>query len=159
MSHPLLAILKDDLSNTKSLLDTIRQEKDILITGKPTDIQVISEKKQVLATQFSETAQQRNEILSAGGFPQTLDGLETFIQQTSDNEKQALQQVWLELKEYLYQCRQENLINGGIIAGGAHTVQHLLNIISGRDNNNNQATYGPDGITQYQQNSKRHTEI
>ena len=120
---------------TDELYQCLKDEQNALANNQYETIMSLAEHKQSLVSKLEQLDQQRLQLCGNTDFALLLS--------QSDPE---LSLTWQTLTEKIQRCQHQNEVNGGILKRRNQMALEMLNIFTGR-NNNDETTYGPGGTT------------
>jgi flagella synthesis protein FlgN len=139
----LSTILQSEISNSTALATLLKQERDALKISDVDKVSEITKLKQPYLLKLEQLARQREQLLTAVGFPAGKSGLEAFIANQEEAEATRMSMQVTRLREVAKTCREFNQINGGIINVNRQYLVRALSILRGRDPET--GAYGPGG--------------
>lgn len=139
----LSTILQSEISNSTALASLLKQERDALKVSDVDKVSEITKLKQPYLLKLEQLARQREQLLSAVGFPAGKSGLEAFIANQEEADATRMSTQVSRLREVAKTCREFNQINGGIINVNRQYLVRALSILRGRDPET--GAYGPGG--------------
>ncbi|EGL53631.1 MAG: flagellar protein FlgN [Pseudomonadota bacterium] len=139
----LSTILQSEISNSTALASLLKQERDALKISDVDKVSEITKLKQPYLLKLEQLARQREQLLSAVGFPAGKSGLEAFIANQEEADATRMSMQVSRLREVAKTCREFNQINGGIINVNRQYLVRALSILRGRDPET--GAYGPGG--------------
>ncbi|SFJ77470.1 flagella synthesis protein FlgN [Methylophaga sulfidovorans] len=139
----LSTILQSEISNSTALATLLKQERDALKISDVDKVSEITKLKQPYLLKLEQLARQREQLLTAVGFPAGKSGLEAFIANQEEAEATHMSMQVTRLREVAKTCREFNQINGGIINVNRQYLVRALSILRGRDPET--GAYGPGG--------------
>lgn len=139
----LSTILQSEISNSNALASLLKQERDALKVSDVDKVSEITKLKQPYLLKLEQLARQREQLLSAVGFPAGKSGLEAFIANQEEADATRMSTQVSRLREVAKTCREFNQINGGIINVNRQYLVRALSILRGRDPET--GAYGPGG--------------
>lgn len=122
-------LVKTDLVLSTELMERLKQEREVLQERKFDAMMPLVESKEKTLKQLDKNTQQRQQLLLQAGITVNDSQWNQFIESINDSE---LKESWSELLTVLSECRQENSVNGKMIARGQQTMGRLLNILRGQ---------------------------
>lgn len=131
LKQSLRELIKVDLVQASELLKTLQLEREALKEREFDQVVSIVERKAQLLDQLDKNSQERQSLLKQAGFNGDELQIKGVIEQLNDKN---LQQDWNELLEVVKQCKQENAVNGKMVARGRQTLGNLLNLLRGQVN-------------------------
>ncbi len=133
--------LAEELATCRSLLELLASEQDLLVKAEVDGLGRTSEEKARLVASMNALAQQRHQSLAAAGFPASEAGMQDWLKQSASEVR--AQQDWNSLIELAREAREQNRLNGVLIAQHMTRTQKTLNVLQGAPVGG--ALYGPDG--------------
>jgi len=116
----------------------------------------LSLKKQDLSTTLESAARERMALIgTTPNNPDPKEALLAFLKTCSTEQVSAINQLNAELAEQLTLCREQNLVNGQVIAANLHLRREII----GELNNQPANLYTSNGSVQVQDNADRHQEV
>ncbi|WP_275096761.1 flagella synthesis protein FlgN [Sedimenticola hydrogenitrophicus] len=146
----LSRILSVELECARSLAAILQREHSALKSRDPDRVLEISSEKQQAVEQMQLSGRQREQLLASLRVAPGSEGIEALFQANPDT---ACTDLWRQLGEIAGQLREQNEINGGILALSQRHNQQALDILCGRTESRN--TYGAKG--QHHQTQSGHT--
>lgn len=143
VNQQLFTILQSELNTASQLSTILQQEREALKSANHEMVSQLTQKKQPLILQLEQLGRQRESILKVSGFPSGRSGLEAFIANQSEPEAEKLTQLVARIREVAQSCRENNVINGGVINVNRQYLGRALSILRGRDPD--VSAYGPGG--------------
>lgn len=143
IAEQITAILQSELKCSLELSQVLKQERDALKASDHQTLNLLSDRKKSLVLKLEQLGRQRESILKSIGFPEGKAGIEAFVANQSQDVATQLTELIKKLRIVARDCRNKNMINGGVI--NVHR-QHLLKamaILRGRDPET--SAYGPGG--------------
>jgi flagella synthesis protein FlgN len=147
----LAGLLAAELSETSRLQEILLREFNILGGNDPEQIGAISKEKLAQMQRMAQQLTARDDFLRELGLPKGKEGTDLLLQGLP-RESELLER-WAELLDIGKQLKQQNEINGNIVAVSQRQARQALDIISGKTGT--PQTYGRGGETRSttQQNS------
>lgn len=139
----LRSVLQSELNVATQLADLLVAEREALALSDIDAINDINNKKQPLIMKLEQHSRQRDAVLTGTGFPPGKQGLEAFVDNQSEQDAVALNQLIKTLKVVAKNCQQRNQINGGIVSINRQYLQRAISVLRGRDPES--SAYGPGG--------------
>ncbi|WP_260291110.1 flagella synthesis protein FlgN [Sedimenticola hydrogenitrophicus] len=136
----LSRILSVELECARSLADILQRENSALKSRDPDRVLAISREKQQAVEQMQLSGRQREQLLASLIPAPGTEGTEALFQANPDA---ACTGLWRQLGEIAGQLREQNEINGGILALSQRHNKQALDILCGRTESRN--TYGAKG--------------
>jgi len=139
----LRSVLQSELNVATQLAELLLAEREALALSDIETINNINTKKQPLIMKLEQHSRQRDALLMSSGFPSGKQGLQAFIDNQSEEDAVALNQLIKTLKAVAINCRQRNQVNGGIVSINRQYLQRAISVLRGRDPES--SAYGPGG--------------
>lgn len=130
VGHRLQNLLKDEYA-ALSQKDIEKLEKTV--SGKHDEINNLIMLNQELL-----------DVFSAQGIEVNENGLAEFFSENAIDKNHPVGMTWRQVQSTLADCHRQNQVNGKIIASSKMTNETLLNMLTGRQENQ-AGTYGPQG--------------
>ena len=124
----LAELLRAELARAGRLREVLALERDAL--GRrdfPAIEQAAAEKERLIAA-LESLAERQTALLRAAGFPGGNTSLRENLQKTGMAD---LLPLWDELQDLLRRCRQQNLVNGGVIEMSRRLAREVLATLRG----------------------------
>ncbi|MCW8931224.1 MAG: flagellar protein FlgN [Gammaproteobacteria bacterium] len=151
----LAEILEQEEQCLEQVIQLLKTENTAIVER---DIQVIDhllDKKLMLLSKLEQLDKQRQHIFEQlSGISYSNNNFSHFMKQ---HPSQEIQQIWQQVKAKLPECKQQNEINGRMINIRKDNTDQVLQILSGRPQNNPQ-TYSNLGQTSLQKRNALYTE-
>jgi flagella synthesis protein FlgN len=135
-------LLKQECRALAQLLGTLNEEHQALLRHDMTALDRASNKKQQQVIHLENLARDRDFALRQHGLAAGHEGIEHSLRQQPRSIAQA---SWKELQTLLTRCRQQNLVNGGMVEISQRHVKRTLSLLHGQSPE--PQTYGPSGAT------------
>lgn len=127
-------LLREELAGIEELRRLLQQEYDVLRTRDLAALERLAGEKQASADRLRGLDSARTAYLREQGFTTDRQGLQTCLNAAPTREERAiLQKLLIEFERAAEQARDQNEINGAIIAASRGHVEQMLAIISGRE--------------------------
>ena len=139
----LSTILQSEISSSTAIAMLLKQEREALKASDVDKVSEITKQKQPFLLKLEQLARQREQLLTAVGFPSGKSGLEAFIANQEETDASRMTAHVVRLREVAKTCREFNQINGGIINVNRQYLTRALSILRGRDPET--GAYGPGG--------------
>lgn len=133
-------VLQQEADAAYQLLAALRKEREALGNRDLDATGETAREKEALITRLEDLAARQNELLALAGIDPGTRDLDGALKTAGLG---ALLERWQALLDVLAQCRQQNLINGGIIEMSRRFAQQVLDSIRGASPDGR--LYGPDG--------------
>jgi len=140
------ALLEEQLTLTTRLHQLLMDESRALRVRDGERIKALSEKKLQLTARLEQLATEQTQQLSTLALSPTPAGLSHYAKQLPDTEARTFNKILEALTEILAKAKQQNLVNGQMIAATRQSVDVALSILRGQTGPR-ELTYGPDGET------------
>ncbi|WP_428603390.1 flagella synthesis protein FlgN [Sedimenticola sp.] len=150
LQNPLSQILSSELDCARSLMEILQREHKALKSRDPDQVLSISREKQQAVEEMQGLARQRDHLLASFKIPGGTAGIKRLLQHDTDSVCSTL---WKDLAEIATELREQNEVNGGILALSQRHNNQALDILCGRTHNRN--TYGAKG--QYNKEAPGHS--
>jgi len=138
--------LETTLSQTGDLLDQLDHlldEEQILLRKRQyNDLVQMAERKQGVIQLLNNTHQEREKLLKQLKLKHNQDGLREFIENYA-RHPESVRDLWAATQDKLQSCRHKNTVNGTVISINLQNNQHLLQLLQGKDSN--QELYNSQG--------------
>lgn len=126
--------LREELAGIEELRRLLQQEYDALRTRDVAALERLAGEKQASADHLRGLDRARAADLREQGFAADRPGLQACLNAAPTREERAiLQKLLAELEHAAEQARDQNEINGAVIAASRGHVEQALAIISGRE--------------------------
>ena len=157
-SQQFIKILNQELQLAEGLLEAMQNEQRQLETTDLEPLKEINDAKMLLLDRLEEASKLRARFLLgvARGQTQT-ERLEAFLKQQDQATANHLNELIDRLDALLAECKQQNQINGKIIAMSQRRVMRNLNLLKGVDSNS--MTYDTKGQAQASGQSLRGVKV
>ncbi len=132
-------MLASELACTRALLETLRREYQALTQGDADQIEEAASAKQAQMQRLQQLLRERERLLGSQGLSPDSEGMEHLLQSL---DAPRLDTDWRELRRLATQLKEQNEVNGAIVALGQRQVQQALDLLTGRGGSD---TYGPAG--------------
>lgn len=150
----LAQVISAELECAQALAVILQQEHHALKSLDPDRVLEISREKQQAVERLQQGSRQREQLLAALGLPpdskRSSEGTDALMRANTDSDCAGL---WRQLREIAGQLREQNEINGGILALSQRHNQQALDVLCGRTDGRN--TYGAKG--EHHQTQSGHT--
>ncbi len=137
------SLLQEELAVLGEFLAAIGTERRALTEGKLDTLPVTTTQKSVLATRLATLESQRDALLSGSGFDKGRPGMERWLAGQPAASRSSAQRRWQSLLDGAAKAREENEINGKLIATRLQQNQQALSGLLGESAE--ASTYGADG--------------
>lgn len=132
----LSQIIDQHIASAGELLEILKQERQVLISGKPEALEQMSAIKLQSVNAFRQLGEKLNRFLGN-------ESVETLLARMGGN----LQQRWQQLLAMARECQENNLANGAIISERQNYVRHAIKSMFGQETS--PAIYGRLGDTTF----------
>ncbi len=129
----LEAVLREELAAIEALRELLRQEYDALRTRDAPTLERLAGEKQVCADSLRGLETRRLTLLRERGLPADPPGWTTALAAAAPAERAVLAELVAALEQATAQARDQNSINGAIIAASRSHLERALAILGGRD--------------------------
>jgi len=146
----LSQIISAELNCAHKLAKILQSEHAALKLHGPEQVLDISREKQQAVEQMQEYSRQRDQLLASLGVAAGATGTNLLVQANNDT---ACVDLWRQLREIAGKLREQNEINGGILALSQRHNKQALDLLCGRTDSRN--TYGAKG--QHNQDQSGHS--
>ncbi len=138
--NQLAQAISAELKCARMLQEILQREQAALKSTDPDQVLEISREKQQAVKQMQACSGQRENLLASFGIAAGSTELNQLFQSGSAT---ACTDLWRQLGEAAEQLRQQNEINGGILALNQRHNKQALDLLCGRSESRN--TYGATG--------------
>ena len=145
-------VLRQETETANQLLNALRKERTALGRRDLEATEAVAREKDKLVTRLESLANRQNELLSSTGIDFSRKKVDEALKGLGLG---SLAKQWLRLLDILADCRQQNLINGGIIEMSRRFSQQVLDTLRGASLDDE--LYGPGG--EAKRDSKRNGPI
>lgn len=136
-------LMQQEIDCAERIGKVLNEERQALGGRDPEALERVTVAKQTLLKEMEQRVAAHEGFLSARRLPPGKAGTEQFLADLpQDSELPAL---WQRLQESAAQCRDENRVNGSIVALSRVRVQRALELLHGKPDN--AKTYGREGET------------
>jgi flagella synthesis protein FlgN len=132
--------LEAEIACTLRLLELLQEEKRVLRGYDTAALNSLTTAKQHLLRELESHLTQHEQLLQQARVPSGQAGSVAFLRDLPDGDNTRI--LWDELQLLARQCRDQNEVNGGILALSRRQVQQALDVLRGGER---QVTYGPRG--------------
>lgn len=146
----LSQVISSELNCAHSLAEILQREQSALKSHDPEQVLGISREKQQAVDQMQECARQRDRLLASLGAAGGATGIDLLVQA---NSAAQCADLWRRLQEVAGKLREQNEINGGILALSQRHNKQALDLLCGRTDSG--STYGAKG--QHNQDQPGHS--
>ncbi|HED15783.1 MAG TPA: flagellar protein FlgN [Gammaproteobacteria bacterium] len=129
-SYTLDELLDKQLTDTKSLINLLEQEKDIL-TRDPEAVERLAAEKQLVISRLEDLHNESNSLLQQTGYAGDRDGMQAFLAWCGGNDGH-LHKRWGELLDNVKNCRRLSQVNGMIVEKSTQSLRQALAILCGQ---------------------------
>ena len=127
-------VLREEVAGIEELQQLLQEEYEALRTHDVAALERLAGEKQASADYLRGLDSTRTHYLREQGFATDRSGLQACLNAASTREERAiLQRLLAELEHAAEQARDQNEINGAVIAASRGHVEQMLAIISGRE--------------------------
>ncbi|MBL8478246.1 MAG: flagellar protein FlgN [Sterolibacteriaceae bacterium] len=136
-------LLDQTIGALKEFLAAVADERHCLVKGDTSQLLAIAEKKSALATRLSDLDTRRDAALGAAGLGIGRAGVEAWIAARPVGMRPAAHKSWQIYMDLATEARDENELNGKLIAAHLQQNQQALEALLGSSAAG--GTYGADG--------------
>ncbi|CDH43770.1 flagella synthesis protein FlgN [Candidatus Contendibacter odensensis] len=129
----LATLLREETVAVEALAQQLRCEYEVLKTRDAPELEQILREKLVCADQLRKLIAARLDFLRDQGFAADRQGFIAYIAAVSPDTRSVLSTLAVELENAAEQARNQNEINGAVIAASRSYIERALTILSGRD--------------------------
>lgn len=127
-------LLREELASIDALRQLLQQEYDALRTRDVATLERLAGEKQASADHLRGLDRAQTTYLREQGFVADRPGLQACLNAAPTREERAiLQKLLAELERAAEQARDQNEVNGAVIAASRGHVEQALTIIRGRE--------------------------
>ncbi len=141
----LAELLRDEIEATTRLLGLLLREYGALKGGRAEELAEVAAVKLDCLDTLQQLSRRRSDHLRERGFEANPRGMHACLRGHARWEREQLEDIWAELLAVAAQARQQNDINGAIIAASRGHTEQTLSILRGRDSGS--CVYGQDAQT------------
>ncbi|HEU4853599.1 MAG TPA: flagellar protein FlgN [Telluria sp.] len=134
--------LQNEHATMTVLLDLLKQEQEYLVSADTEALEQATPAKTDMVRQMAAATSERHQALSAAGFPGSDKGMESWLAANGDERAASL---WNALIELTREAKEQNRVNGMLIARHLAHNQNLLNAMRQPASGPESAVYGPSG--------------
>jgi flagellar biosynthesis/type III secretory pathway chaperone len=127
----LKSLLTAEHIGYSSLLETLQNEKRLLIERNFDSFAETLERKHNLVTQLDKLAGHRLTVLEALKLELDESGVQALIERQPEFGRQELINTWQEIKDLVARCNRQNEVNAKIAHRAQATSRQILNILKG----------------------------
>lgn len=124
--------LRQDISACQNLLTLLDSERQALKARNPEQLEEVIHNKTILLLHLEQSAKQRSQWVTQSAAGQKSESLWLGLLRKLDP---ALENSWLEFRELLKTCQEQNEINGKLLARNQQVFDRLLAIVRGQQEN------------------------
>jgi flagellar biosynthesis/type III secretory pathway chaperone len=158
ITKAMVELFQQQFKATKLLLKALKQEYDCLSTDDITALDGIIASKQQCASELEQYEKALFNLLSDANYEANNQGLKTFLQDTQAKpDFSTLHNAWNVLFKTVLECNEQNVINAQIINSASANIKQALNLLSGRNVDNE--LYEKSGKTKDGGNSQSFTIV
>jgi flagella synthesis protein FlgN len=157
-----LALLRDELTHSIALLELLVKEQQALSGADLLALSSLRDKKNTIVVALAGCASARHAAIVAAGCALTLHGVQQWLADMraapgmeAAQQRQLHGEVgssWLQLLQTMLQAKEQNRINGLLIARQAHSTDLLLHSLQA--SRVTSAEYGADGYNRFRVSSR-----
>lgn len=139
-------LLERQHRNLRRLLTALDEEHVALAGNSVPAIEAASAAKQACLLDLEQDIERQTSLLARTGHASTDEGMTTYLRHHDQDGRLRLETRWGQIKELLQRCREQNSINGRIVAINQRHAQRALTILRG-GGPAPEDCYGPRGQT------------
>lgn len=128
----LQALLRQEVECAGQLMDILRCEFEALKQGDNVNLQQIVAQKRQSINALARLSSERQQWLTAAGYPKTASAIDEYIQQTDVAERNSIEELRRSLRTLAQEAKRLNEINGGVIETSRRYLEHALAILQNR---------------------------
>lgn len=137
ISQQIVEIFQQQFRVTKLLLKTLKQEYDCLSANDIVALEGIVSKKQQCAVDLEKHEHSLFNLLASANYQPNNLGLKALLQDTHAKQRYSnLHNAWNVLLKTTLECNEQNVINARIINIASVNIKQALNLLSGREADN-----------------------
>ena len=136
-------LLDQTIGALKEFLAAVTDERHCLVKGDTSQLPAIADRKSALATRLSDLETRRDAALGAAGLGSGRAGVEAWIAARPAGLRLTAHKSWQNYMDLAIKARDENELNGKLIAAHLQQNQQALEALLG--NHAEGSTYGADG--------------
>jgi flagella synthesis protein FlgN len=144
--------LQNEHATMTILLDLLKQEQENLVSADTEALEQATPAKTDMVRRMAAATSERHQALAAAGFPASDSGMESWIAASADDSAASL---WNALLDLTREAKEQNRVNGMLIARHLANNQNLLNAMRQPASGPDSPVYGPGGQTQSTGPSRR----
>lgn len=127
----LVTLLKDEITALTELLELLNKEYVYLQTHDTPKLEQLVGLKEHCTTRLQRLVDRRVDYILQRGFGVDAAGIEGFIDDVLEDGCDQARIMWERLRKITAQAKQQNEINGAVIAGSRSHVEAALAILRG----------------------------
>jgi flagellar biosynthesis/type III secretory pathway chaperone len=137
IAKSVVEVFQQQFKATRLLLKTLQQEYECLSTNDITALEGIVARKQQCASELEKHENALFTLLTNANYEANNQGLKSFLQDTETGQEfSTLHNAWTVLLKTTLECNEQNVINARIINTASVSIKQALNVLSGRDVDN-----------------------
>jgi len=144
--HSIERLFRSQLTATTELSQLLKDENSALIDRDYELSQQIIKFKQLKTAEIESLSHHQAALLASTGLPNTAESLNKIINSAVGTTKTTLIKLRSQLENSIQVCKDQNIINGQIIAVNQHSIKTALAILRGQFNSA-ELIYGSGGQT------------
>lgn len=117
-----------EIESVTELLRILRDERRALMGHDAQAIEQVTQEKLRHLGDIEDWGRKREGLLRNAGYPNTREGIERYL---ADRQDAELNKQWRALEQLLYECQQQNEVNGSVVSLSRRHVQRALGILRG----------------------------
>lgn len=139
-------LLERQHHNLRRLLTTLDEEHAALADNALPAIEAATAAKQACLLEIEQDIERQTSLLTRAGLASSDEGMTAYLRHHDKDGRLRLETRWGQIKELLHRCREQNSINGRIVAVNQRHAQRALTILRG-GGPAPEDCYGPRGQT------------
>ena len=137
VSKSIVEVFQQQFRSTKQLLKTLQQEYDCLSANDITALDAIVADKQQCASELEKHEHALFNLLAKANYQPNNHGLKSFLQDTQAQQGfTTVHNAWNVLLKATLESNEQNVINARIINTASINIKQALNLLNGRDIDN-----------------------
>jgi flagella synthesis protein FlgN len=142
-------LLHNGIQQATRLIDVLKKEYQSLQHIDPTQLEILTQRKQQLLDELQAFAKSQDLLLKNMGYSANREGLENYLHNSGDQLR--ITQRWNDLQDLLKKCQKQNKINSAVITISKRQTTNALDLLYGLAAGTK--TYGPTGESQSERQS------
>ena len=148
VAQQLLQAINEDFNLAAQLKELLKEERSYLEQRQYTAHQQLIKSKTDYLMQLEKADCQRRQVMTEMGFSHDKSGFDQFVKQIPPAWQARFYSSWEKLSDTLNACARLNKVNGKILAHSQNSMDRLMSIIKGTNNN----------VSIYQSNGRRNID-